>query len=135
MWAICFLILSNIFHHILSNTVLCNVKHTWTYVTYMLNNKNYNTCFLTICLYRICFKPGIRLDWKLENYNLGRLQTKLQSTGKYPSHTELNRQKSKDRIPAKSEDIWFENTTINQPRTCPVIINRGKHECRFCQPK
>ena len=43
-------------HHISSN--ITYVMHGQTYVTlhlkYLLNKKNYNTCFLTLCFYRLC---------------------------------------------------------------------------------
>ena len=44
----------NKFHHMSSNSVLCTVKSTWPSI--YLNNKNYNTSFLTICFYRSWIK-------------------------------------------------------------------------------
>ena len=45
----CLLNLFNTFHHISSNIVHCYI-HVTLCTTYLLNNENYNTCFLTVVL-------------------------------------------------------------------------------------
>ena len=51
----------NKFHHMSSNSVLCTVKSTWPSI--YLNNKNYNTSFLTICFYKSWIKE--KKEWIL----------------------------------------------------------------------
>ena len=51
--AICLLNLFNIFHHNQSNIVQGQI-HLTLCSTCLLNNKNYNICFLTISFYRLC---------------------------------------------------------------------------------
>ena len=48
----------NISHHISSNIVHGQV-HVILCSTYLLNNKNFNTCFLTICSYIVKPPPAL----------------------------------------------------------------------------
>ena len=43
--------------------ILCTVKiHVTLCLTYLLNNKNCNACFLTICFYRLCPKQVLKTN-------------------------------------------------------------------------
>ena len=74
--------LINIFHHI-SRIKYCARLNICVLRTYLLNNKNYYTCFLAICFYRLRFEETIFCSVQPRTFNITSLVLVLTSSNKH----------------------------------------------------